>query len=194
MALDDLLAELERDARSKADAELAAARAEASRIAGDGVERIRRRRAEFLASLEADLEAETELALAEARHRVHGEVLAARQRMLERVFAAARERLADAVRSEAYDAVLGSHLAEALSYLGGAAAVVRCPAALASRVRELVAGREHLSVDSRDGAEPGIAVVAAEGAVVVDNTLTGRLERLRGRLAIEVLARSGVEP
>lgn len=194
MALEDLLAELERDGRSKADAELEAARGEAAGIAAESEERMRRRRAEFLASVKAELKAEVELALAEARHRAQGEVLAARQHMLDRVFDAAQALLAEAVQSESYAAVLGAHLAEALAYLGDAPAIVRCPGALAARVRELIAGRENVSVENHAAAEPGIAIVAGDGSFVVDNTLSGRLERLRPILAIEVLKRSGVTP
>jgi vacuolar-type H+-ATPase subunit E/Vma4 len=47
---------------------------------------------------------------------------------------------------------------------------------------------KHVTVEGDAAAPPGIRVVTSDGGIEVDNTLEGRLERLRVRLALEVLA------
>jgi vacuolar-type H+-ATPase subunit E/Vma4 len=49
-------------------------------------------------------------------------------------------------------------------------------------------GTKRLTVEGDAAAPPGVTVVTTDGVITVDNTLEGRLERLRARLAIEVLA------
>lgn len=189
MALEHLLAAMEREARAKIEAARAEGEAEAGRIAAACGEGIARRRSETLAALETELRADSELRLAEARHRQQGELLVARAKMLEQVFAAARARFGEAIRSEAYVATLPARLAEALGFLEGEAAVVRCASELAPHLAGLVAGRPGVSVETDAGAAPGILVVSADGSVEVDNTLTGRLERLRPELSVEIVER-----
>jgi vacuolar-type H+-ATPase subunit E/Vma4 len=113
--------------------------------------------------------------------------------MLDRVFHAAEERLAEISTSEAYAARLGDQLSEAISYLATPAAVVRCPPALASRVRALIAGQDRLSVEEEEKAEPGFVLLAADGSLEVEGTLTARLTRLRPFLGIEILDRVGAD-
>lgn len=194
MPLEHLLSALEREARAQADALLAEARATAAQIAREAEERLAQRRGAVLGARAAELRRAAAAALAEVRWNGRRAVLEARQRLLDRVFAAAHALFAGAVAGEAYGAALPAHLTEALRSVGDEPAVIRCPAALAPRVRAAVAGREQVTVDADPAARPGIVVVTRDGAIVVDNTLEGRLERLRLRLAIAVLARLGSPP
>ena len=88
MALQDLLASLERDATAEADALLEAARARAARIAADAAARTAQRRRETLEVKERELVAAAELAAAQARRTARARTLQARERAIERVFAA----------------------------------------------------------------------------------------------------------
>jgi vacuolar-type H+-ATPase subunit E/Vma4 len=194
VALEELLARLERDGRTKADAVLEAARAEARRVASESEERVTRRRRDSLEALEAELRVATERLIAAAREAARRQVLSARERMLDRVFRAAEERLAEFARSEAYVSRLAEDLAEARSYLGEAPAVVRCAPELSARVRAVIVDQTGLSVEEQPHAEPGFVLVAADGSVEVESTLTARLKRLRPVLSIEVLERLGGRP
>jgi vacuolar-type H+-ATPase subunit E/Vma4 len=83
---------------------------------------------------------------------------------------------------------LPEHVAEALGAVGDEPAVIHCSEALVAAVRSAVKRAKHVTVQGDPAAPPGIRVVTSDGAIEVDNTLEGRLERLRGRLALEVLA------
>jgi vacuolar-type H+-ATPase subunit E/Vma4 len=194
MPLAHLLAALERDAAAQADALLAGARATAAAIARDADERLARRRSDVLGAREAELRAAAEAGLGEARRAARRGVLEARQRLLERVFAAARALFPRALADDAYRAALPEHLAQALSAVGEEAAVIRCADALVPAVRAALARKKHLAVQGDAAAPPGVTVVTADGAITVDNTLDGRLERLRPRLALEIVRRVGTPP
>jgi vacuolar-type H+-ATPase subunit E/Vma4 len=60
---------------------------------------------------------------------------------------------------------------------------------MVSAVRAAIERKKHLTVKSDPAVPLGITAATADGVIEVDNTLDGRLERLRQRLAIEVLAR-----
>ncbi len=191
MALEHLLAALERDAAEQAQRLLANARTEAAKITGAAEERNARRRRDVIGAHEAEQRATAEVALAAARREARRQVLEARQRLLDRIFAAARGRLPAALRSDAYRAALPVHVAEALAFVGDAPAVIGCPRALAASIRKLVAGNGRLSVTVDAAVGSGFRIATTDGAVEVDNTLEGRLERLRPRLALAVLERLG---
>jgi len=190
MPLGHLLDALEREARAQADALLAAARAEAEAIARASVERQERERAQALHAREADLRGAAEAALGEARRAARTEVLVARQRLVDRVFAAAREMLPATLTGEEYRTALPAHVAEAVAAIGDAPAVIRCRPVIADGVNRALEGRKNLVVETDAAAPPGIVVATTDGAIEVDNSLAGRLERLRPRLALEVLARA----
>lgn len=189
MPLDHLLAALERDGSAQAEELIVQARAAATAIAGEAGELAARRRAEVLEGRRAELSGAAQAALGEARRTARRAVLAARHNLLERVFAAARDMFAEVVASEAYRAgALVQHLTEAVGAIGDEAATIRCPQVLVPAIRAAVAGKKQLTVRGDPAAAPGIRVVTTDGAIEVDNTLEGRLARLRGRLALEVLA------
>lgn len=189
MPLEQLLAGLERDARAQADAELAEARATATGIARDADERLARRRGEALGVREAELRGAAEVALARTRREARRRVLEAREALLERVLAAARSLLPGAVTAEAYRTALPAQLAEALRAVGDGAAVIRCLPALVPAVEATLARHPQLAVQGDPAAPPGLTVVTADGAMEVDDTLDGRLDRMRVRLALDLIAR-----
>jgi vacuolar-type H+-ATPase subunit E/Vma4 len=121
-------------------------------------------------------------------------VLEARERLLERVFAAARGELPAAAAGAGYRAGLPAALAGALAAVGGAEAVIRCPEALArdlERLRPPATPPVRVVVDPAAGS--GFRVTSTDGAVEVDETLESRLDRLRPELARRVLAQLGLE-
>jgi vacuolar-type H+-ATPase subunit E/Vma4 len=189
MPLESLLAALERDAEAQAQAELVAARAAAARIAAEAAARVNARREAFVADREAALRAVTEHAVTQARWHARAGVLGARQRLLDRVFAAARAALPSAVRDPAFLNRLPQDVAAARTYLGDAPITARCRPEMAAAVRALAAGNGALTVVEDVGMGSGIRLVAADGSVEVDDTFEARLERGRPRLALAVLRR-----
>jgi vacuolar-type H+-ATPase subunit E/Vma4 len=189
MALEHLLAALEREANAQAAALLAAARAEAAGIGRDADEAVARRRSDVLAIREAELRGAAEAAVGEARRAGRATALQALERLLDRVLGAARAMFPAALVSDAYRAALPAHVAEALHALGDEPAVIRCPKALVPAVRAAARSRKHVTVRGDPTARPGVSVATADGVIEVDNTLDGRLERLRPRLSLEVVAR-----
>jgi len=191
MPLEHLLAELEREAEAAAERTLAEARTEAERIAAAAAERLAHRRAEYVAARRTELSADLGGALAAARREARRAALAARERLLERVFTEAARRLPEVAASETYAAALPGDVAAALAFLGDQPAVLRCTPALAERVRQ-AAGPAAATVVPDAAVGHGVRAEAADGSLVVDATLEGRLARLRPRLAIAVLARLDV--
>jgi vacuolar-type H+-ATPase subunit E/Vma4 len=188
MALVDLVSRLEqdtaRDVRAiaeQADAEVAAIRAGTEReIAETGARDVDERRARRRALEQRELVV--------ARRQAHAAELRARHAHLARILARAHALVPELASSDAYRRALPSHLEEALAYVEGLRPRVRCQAAFAELLAPLVARHEgaELVVDAAVG--PGLVVEAADGSVVVDNTLEGRLSRIEDRLAVDLLA------
>lgn len=189
MALDDLLAAVEREAERKIAARLAEAWTEAARVSAGSAEHLARRRAAAEAARRAELRAAATREVEESRRAARRTVLEARERLLDRVFRAARERLPSAVQGEVYAASLADEVAEVLSYFGTEPVVLRCPPILESRVRELAGAG--VTVRPDPGLTTGLAAESADGTLAVESTLQGRLGRLRPVLAIEVLRKAG---
>jgi vacuolar-type H+-ATPase subunit E/Vma4 len=191
MALDHLLAALERDATAQAEALRAEARATAAAMTREADERVALRRRDALATRETAVRQSTESALADARHASRRRMLDARQRLLDQVFAAAHALLPEAVNGASYRAAVPRHIAEALEAVGDEPAVIRCPEALVPVVQPIVASQARVTVRGDPGVPPGMVVTTTDGVIEVDQTLDGRLERLRARLALELMARLG---
>jgi V/A-type H+/Na+-transporting ATPase subunit E len=189
MALEHLLAALEREATVRVQSLLAAAQTEADRIRLDADALLARRRAEALKAREVDLRGAAEATLGEARRLSQVAILQARTQLLERVFGRARALFPEVVDGDAYRTALPSHVTEALAALGDEPAVIRCPESLVSVVRAAVGDAPRVTVRGDSAAPAGITAATTDGAIQVDNTLAGRLERLRAELALEVLAR-----
>jgi vacuolar-type H+-ATPase subunit E/Vma4 len=193
VAIEHLLAALERDAAAERDAILGAAREEAAGVARNAEERLARLRQDVVGPKERELRAAAAAAVVEARRRARGDVLAARDRLLSRVRAAAVERLPAAVADPRYTAVLPTHFAEAVAFLGDGRVIVRCAPAIADRLGRDAATRSGVTVVPDPRTTTGFTIESEDGAVVVDNGLEARLARLAPRLAIEIAAGCGVD-
>jgi vacuolar-type H+-ATPase subunit E/Vma4 len=187
MALDHLLAALERDAATEVERITAAAQADTETIRAEADRRLGARRADALGAREAEARAAAAASLGEVRRRARAEVLAARQHALERVFAAAGRALPDAGRRAGYLAALPAELAAALACVGDSASVIRCAPSLAATIKPLVRDRAACRVEPDRAIGAGFIVATTDGVIEVDATLAGRLERLRDHLALEIL-------
>jgi vacuolar-type H+-ATPase subunit E/Vma4 len=194
MGLEHLLEALERDADAQVEQTLARARAEADRLTTESAALLEQRcRAAAAARASARVQ-DVEHAVTLARREARRSILEARERLLERVFAAARAELPAAAAGPAYRASLPAALSGALAAVGSDQAVIRCPATLApdlERARPRGSKAVQVEVDPASGS--GFRVVSADGAVEVDDTLESRLDRLRLVLARRVLAQLALE-
>jgi vacuolar-type H+-ATPase subunit E/Vma4 len=188
MALSDLIARLEQDASSEAraislqaDADVHAIDAETERAIGDAA-------ACYLDQQHDARRVVHERELALARREKRAGELGARHAQLARVLERARQLAPDVAASHIYLQALPSHLEEALSYVEGLRPRVRCQSAFATVLRPLVAQHEGAELVVDDAAGPGVMVEAANGSVVVDNTLVGRLLRIEAQLAVDLFA------
>jgi len=190
MALAHLLEALERDANDEIARLRAEAAAEADRITAASAAAVAQRRRAVLEEDERRGRHEVERALTIARRAARRAVLEARQRLLDRVFAAARAVLPAAVREPAFRASLPAAIVSALAAIGPGPVVIHCPGAIAPAVKGLqLADRITVMADETVGS--GFVMRAADGAIEVDDTLDGRLERSRPVLARRVLQQLG---
>ena len=136
MPLEHLLAALERDATAQAERLVAEARATADRLTTTAAEMIARRRGETLGAHEREQHAVIQAALSAARRTARRDVLEARERLLDRVFATARTALPQALAHQVYRAALPERLAAALACVAESGeATLRVPDVLAADVR-----------------------------------------------------------
>lgn len=194
MPLEHLLAALERDATAQAEHLVAEARATAALLTSTAAQAIERRRGETREVHEREQRAVVQAALSTARRAARREVLEARERLLDRVFAAARSALPQALAHRAYRAALPERLAAALACVEeGGEAALRVPAALAADVRAAVSGNGRVTVSVDHDAGSGFRLTTADGILEVDDTLETRLDTQRPRLARDVLRQLEVE-
>src|SRR5512135_200933 len=180
MGLEHLLEALERDADAQVEQTLAQARAEADRITTESSAALARRRGDATCARDSARRAEVEHAVTLARREARRSILEARERLLERVFAAARAALPAAAAGPAYRATLPAAVSGALSALGNDQAVIRCPEALAREIeRARPRGAASVPVRVDPASVSGFRVVSADAAIEVDDTLESRLDRLR---------------
>lgn len=194
MALEHLVGTLTREAEAEAAAILATARAEADAIRARSEHVLETSRESTRAAGEARRRAAVEVALVEARRTGRREMLEARRRALDRVFAAARAALPAASERPEYRAGVAPAVEMALGCLGDRAATLRCNPALKAQIEPLVRARPGLAVVVDPGAGSGFRVVADDGTLEIDSTLESRLARLTPRLAIEISAQLGSAP
>jgi vacuolar-type H+-ATPase subunit E/Vma4 len=191
MALSDLISRLEQEARSQVqtieqetEAQVRAIEAATEQAMADTTTR-------HLERERAEREAVRQRELALARREARARELEARHAQLARVFARARALVPEVASSAFYAEALPSHLDEALSFLEGARPRVKCPAALIAMLRPTVGRHEGVELVIDESVGPGIVAEAADGSVIVDNTLAARLGRLEPRLAIGLLRMLG---
>jgi len=188
LGLDELLGRLERDADARVAAIEARARAEVATIDAAAAQASSQARGQKLAGLRADRRAHLDRELAKARHGARRDRLGAEHALLDRVMVRAGTLLPELESDEAYLSTIPERLAEALRFVEGRAARVRCRPALAPALRGGLEGRADVTIEELATMPPGFSVVATDGSVEVDDTLPARLERLRPRLLIELLA------
>jgi vacuolar-type H+-ATPase subunit E/Vma4 len=133
--------------------------------------------------------AEARVAMAAARHAAMRAVLLSRTLLVERVLERARALLPEAAQTEPYLSALGGELTEALRFVDGDGAMVRCSVDLAPAVREALRGRPEVTVEAETDVGTGFIVSGDGGSVLVDGRLETRIDRLAATLAIEIHAR-----
>lgn len=186
MALEDLLAALERDAAEEMARTEAAAQAAAAALLAATAAAAGRQRETALAARREALQRGTDRELTAVRRAARRTELEARAALIERVFAAARERLPAAIRSPAYQERLPVWLAAALAGTGDAPAHIRCAPALLTTVRHLVVDRPGLTVEADRAVASGFVIT--QERLTVDATLASRLTLRRADLAIALVA------
>ena len=187
MGLEELVARLERVADARVAEIRALATAEKDEIDAASAARSARHREEALAARAAERRTKLDQELALARQRAHAERLAAEYALLERVFARTRELIAVHDRDPVYVAVVPHQLERALRFVEGQPIVVHCRPALAGAVRAALGTRADASVEESAEAAVGARIALRDGSMEVDDTLLGRLARLRPRLAMELV-------
>jgi vacuolar-type H+-ATPase subunit E/Vma4 len=194
MAKSGLDTELRHSAERTSESILGTARADAERLGSESERVVEDRRRQVLKDKEAEYGAEARVAIAAERHAAMRAVLLARTRVVARVLERARALLPDATRSEAYLSTLSSELMEALQFVDGEGAVVRCSRDLEGAVRKGLRDRPEVKIETEADVGTGFVVVGAEGSVVVDGRLETRINRLASVLAIEIHTRFQEEP
>jgi len=188
MALEELLQVLRRETDAEAAAILADALAEAEAIRTRCEADLAARSDSFQSEQDSVRRSAVELAGGQARRNSRRDMLEARERMLERVFARALERFPEALRSAEYLDGLPTRLSEALTCLADRPGTARCHPRLEREMKPLIGARPgvSLTVDASVGA--GFKVASDDGAVEIDGTLEGRLDRTRNRMMQAVMA------
>jgi vacuolar-type H+-ATPase subunit E/Vma4 len=187
MPLAELLVALERDGQASVDQELSRAREEASRILEAAAATAARETGDALAGHEAALRAAAERKVAEARRQAERGVLEARASFLDRVYAAALLQLPRVRDLPAYGDTMRADVEAALRYLPAGPLTIHCASADAPLVQAGVAGREAVTIVPSSEVTAGVRLVADDGAVEVDRSLTTRLAARRPALSIEIL-------
>lgn len=188
MALDQLLAALEREAQRTAEHLLAAARAEADQLAASTEREISRRR-DMAANLAgSEQRAVLEQAVSAAARAARRDTLIARERLLARVFDALRAALPAAIAQASYRATLPARVATAFAcFDDGEPTVFHCPASLVAPMQSIVAGRTDTSIQPSPDDGSGFRLATADGTIEVDDTLESRLDTVRAPLARKAL-------
>ena len=182
----DLDSELRRRAEETATSILREARAEADRLVDEAQRIAEERRSEAIQDREAKYRSEARIAIAAERHEALRGVLEARTRAVERVLAELRSILPDASTTESYLASLADQISEALQYVDGDGAAVRCSPSLQAAIRAALRDRPQVRVEPDPDVGTGFVLTGAEGTVLVDGRLETRIERLAPTLAIEI--------
>jgi vacuolar-type H+-ATPase subunit E/Vma4 len=188
VSIDALLSLVGRQADAEASALLAAAEARARTIIAAAEAQVATRRERELERLAGERRHAMACATASAARGHQAAWLRERDRVLDRVFAEAGQALS-VTPLERYERRLGPAVDDTLRYLERLPSVLRCRPEVAPLVERLVAGRGDVTVEASPEAGAGILGEAADGSVLVDNTLTAWLARRRPELAAALAAR-----
>jgi V/A-type H+-transporting ATPase subunit E len=189
MGSEALATVVEAEGRARVAAIHAEAAAEADALRANAEREARRRGDEVLVVRERELRADAHARIAEVRVETRRSVLEARQRLLERIFALAREALPSALETPAAQTTLSERARSALERAPAGPIAIRCSPAAMTAVEVAAAGRENVSVERDDALPAGFQLSAAAGALIVDATLERLLDLQRASLAIELMRR-----
>jgi vacuolar-type H+-ATPase subunit E/Vma4 len=190
MSIDPLLGLLTREAEAEAESVLATARRQASELEGNAEALADRRRAEARARQRETRRRQLRREAAAIDRRQRETMYRERAELLKKIFARAEDTRAS-VPVDRYVAMLDQLVASALEFLGDAPAVLHCRPDAAARLEKVVAGRNGVTVVPRADAAAGVFAEAADGHVMIDNTLPGLLRRRAPALAIELAGKLG---
>lgn len=189
MSASDLDSELRRAAHETAESILNAARTDSERVTSESERAIEGKRKELMEHKEAEHGASARRAIAAERHAAMRAVLMARTQVVDRVFESVRALLPDSAMDDRYLTDLGAELGEALKFVDGDDAVVRCSPSLEPAVRKALSSRPRVQVEREEDMGTGFIVVGGGGSVLVDGQLETRIDRLAPSLAIEIHVR-----
>ncbi len=189
MALIDLIADLQQQAKAQADEILEAARREAQAIEQEAARDISEQFEALLGRKEDESRADARAAVAAARRAAMQDTLEARASLISRVFERAHSLLPEVSVSGDYLDTLGRSLDEALEFVDGDGAEVRCSPGMTRAIGAALKGQKGLTVTEDAEITSGFVVTDKTGSVVVDERLDARLSRMQRALAIDVLGR-----
>jgi V/A-type H+-transporting ATPase subunit E len=192
---------VESKARADADQVLAGAKRKAEAVRKQGREAAEKERADILARARQEAERVRSQAIASARMQAGMRKLESREKLLAEVFAAARQKLAEAGLRPDYERVIGDLIRDALSRLQTGAARIRTD----RRARELLTEPRLDAISKETGVRlelgpalensTGVIAETADGRRQFDNTLETRLNRMQDRLrALAFRLLSGESP
>lgn len=187
MAFEDLRRSLTERTGADIDALLASARDQAAALSREADRRCAERSAAALRDHARAVDAETVQAVAEAVRRARRDELVARARARDRVFVAARGRLAALARDSSYRETVPDRFAAALAVIGDGPADVRCAPGLAAPLTNLAGKRGDLAVLADPSILVGFSIRTRDGRVEVDEVLEHRLVADADPLAIVAL-------
>lgn len=192
MALEQLLAALEREAREAADGILAAAREDAARLGATVEAELTDRREAALGTLARDLEAALQAELSAARLAGRLRTLRARDRLLSRIFEALDRRAKTVVADPAWCAGLRDRLIAARACFDPEARL-RCaaPPALVASIAASQALPPGVAVEPAPGMSAGFRLATDDGRLEVRDTIADRIASQRPDLARHALERLG---
>lgn len=191
MALADLIARLEQDTESQVQAIQRQADVDVLAIEAATEQAVTEAMARFLGRQRSERQVVLQRELSLARRHAHTRELEAHHALVARILERARALVPELATSPMYLRALPSHLEEASSYLEGLRPRVRCRAVFAPVLQPLVARLDGAELVIDESVGPGIVAEAADGSVIVDNTLAARLAQIEARLEIELVAEVG---
>jgi vacuolar-type H+-ATPase subunit E/Vma4 len=187
MALDDLIARLEQDADAQVAAIARTADEEVAAIAAAADEALSIRAREALAAARAARQADYAHALAEHRRQLRAVELHERHRVLDRVFARARELLDGREQRDAWDGLWPAVAAEALSYVAGQPCRMRAAPAVLGTLGAIMRREDAVEIVADQQIGTGLVVETIDGSVRIDATIETSLARRREALSIGLL-------
>lgn len=184
MALAELMARLEQEAQSQADAFRRQADVEVQAIELETSAAIADATVRHAARARAGRQVVLRRERAEAARQARARELEARHALVARVLSRAAALYGEIATSREYIAALPGHAEDALSYVEGLPSRIRCHASSIEAIQPVVARHDGVVLVADDTIGPGVVVETEDGVVVIDNTLETRVARVRDRLAI----------